>query len=187
MRYLASQIKLKPQKRSPEELIRDLTKAIGRKDIRNLRILRESIDARRKPDVKLVYTVEFECDKKLRFDKADAKARTYEAPVFPQKLCCETVARPVIAGFGPCGIFAALVLAEAGLRPIVIERGKSMDERIRDVEEFWDRLLIMMRGRIEAERERKAVEKSGGFWVIACAGKRGGDRTKGQVENERRT
>ncbi len=45
--------------------------------------------------------------------------------------------RPVIAGFGPCGIFAALILAEAGLRPIVLERGKAMDERVADVERFW--------------------------------------------------
>jgi uncharacterized FAD-dependent dehydrogenase len=45
--------------------------------------------------------------------------------------------RPVIAGFGPCGIFAAYVLAKAGLRPIVLERGKPVDERSRDVARYW--------------------------------------------------
>jgi uncharacterized FAD-dependent dehydrogenase len=45
--------------------------------------------------------------------------------------------RPVIAGFGPCGVFAAYVLAKAGLRPIVIERGKSADERALDVASYW--------------------------------------------------
>ncbi|MDR1136627.1 MAG: NAD(FAD)-utilizing dehydrogenase [Clostridiales Family XIII bacterium] len=45
--------------------------------------------------------------------------------------------RPVIAGFGPCGMFAALILAEHGLKPLVLERGKPVEERIVDVERFW--------------------------------------------------
>lgn len=45
--------------------------------------------------------------------------------------------RPVIVGFGPCGMFAALILAEAGLRPIVLERGRDADRRTADVERFW--------------------------------------------------
>ncbi|HBV50991.1 MAG TPA: FAD-dependent oxidoreductase, partial [Clostridiales bacterium] len=45
-------------------------------------------------------------------------------------------ARPVVAGFGPAGIFAALLLAEAGLSPIVVERGKQVEERIKDVALF---------------------------------------------------
>ena len=46
------------------------------------------------------------------------------------------IGRPVIVGFGPCGIFAALELARNGYRPIVIERGKGMSERVKDVEAF---------------------------------------------------
>ena len=46
--------------------------------------------------------------------------------------------RPVIVGFGPCGIFAAYVMAKAGLRPIVLERGKKVEQRIGDVENFWN-------------------------------------------------
>lgn len=45
--------------------------------------------------------------------------------------------RPVIVGFGPCGIFAAYVLAKAGLKPIVLERGKKVEDRIIDVENYW--------------------------------------------------
>lgn len=46
--------------------------------------------------------------------------------------------RPVVVGFGPCGMFAALILAEAGLRPIVLERGRDADRRTADVERFWE-------------------------------------------------
>ena len=45
--------------------------------------------------------------------------------------------RPVIAGFGPAGMFAALELARAGFKPLILERGAPVDERVRDVEEFW--------------------------------------------------
>jgi len=50
--------------------------------------------------------------------------------------------RPVIVGFGPCGIFAALVLAQMGLRPIVLERGKKVRERTRDTWGLWRRRVL---------------------------------------------
>ena len=103
--------------------------------ISNLEIIRESVDARRKPDVKLVYTVDFDCDEKLPFDAA--KGEIYVMPAVGEKWRVEA-RRPVVVGFGPCGIFAALILAEAGLRPIVIERGKCVEERVADVERFWE-------------------------------------------------
>ena len=99
--------------------------------IRNITIVRESIDARRKPDIRLVYTVDFDSDADLPLDKAPVEV--YHFPV-PERI---TGKRPVIAGFGPCGMFAALMLAEAGMRPLVIERGAPVDERIKDVERFW--------------------------------------------------
>ncbi|HCA72356.1 MAG TPA: FAD-dependent oxidoreductase, partial [Ruminococcaceae bacterium] len=45
--------------------------------------------------------------------------------------------RPVVAGFGPAGLFAALTLAQAGQKPIVLERGAPVEERQRDVQRFW--------------------------------------------------
>ena len=83
----------------------------------------------------MVYTVDFDYDGQLPFDEAVTK--TYE-PVVPAGYFEDKAGttRPVIAGFGPCGIFASLVLAEAGLRPIVIERGKPVDQRISDVKDF---------------------------------------------------
>ena len=104
--------------------------------IENPEIVRESIDARKKPNVKMVYTVDFDYADELPFDRA------FKREYVPLKLHrlvdfdYEARKRPVIAGFGPCGIFAALVLAEAGLKPLVLERGKAVEERVRDVAEF---------------------------------------------------
>ena len=147
MRYRISEIKIDPKKVAAESggisraaLEREIDAEIRRTlrthrtliVISDIEIVRESVDARKKPNVKLVYTVDFECGAML--DLPFAETREYFTPktlVSPQK------PRPVVAGFGPCGIFAALILAEAGLKPIVIERGKAMDERISDVESFW--------------------------------------------------
>lgn len=136
MRYRISQLRVKPgnsvEKALKREIARRLRKTRNEKVcIRDIEKIRESIDARKKPDVKLVYTVDFECDEEIPFEKAIEKE--YVRPR-PSKIPAE---RPVVAGFGPCGIFAALILAEAGLSPIVIERGKSVDERVADVEAFW--------------------------------------------------
>lgn len=143
MRYRINQIKL-----NIDEEHNDLADAIRRKlrrknlEINDIEIIRESIDARRKPDIKLVYTLDFSCDRKLPLGKAEAL--NYEAfsqeqseAVRRAKEKGEAGFRPVVAGFGPCGIFAALILAEAGLEPIVIERGEPVDRRVKTVEKFW--------------------------------------------------
>ena len=104
--------------------------------VNDITIVRESIDARHKPDIRLVYTADFDSDTDLPLDMAPTEVYRFPAP--------ERIAgsRPVIAGFGPCGMFAALMLAEAGLRPLVIERGAPVDERIKDVEKFWKKGIL---------------------------------------------
>ena len=143
MRYRFSQLKLDPReaagKNLKELLSAVLFQEIKRKtrisapEIANLEIIRESIDARKKPYVKLVYTVDFDCAQKLPFDTV--KQRQY---VLPEPCDESRRMRPVIVGFGPCGMFAALILAEAGFAPVVIERGKCVEERVADVERFWE-------------------------------------------------
>ncbi len=127
--------------------------AIDPEEVRSFRIIRRSVDARDKDDIRLVMTAEFEGSPELereilslggkrgdvtyyrglRLSRAE-KQPAY-TPAEPGAECLE--GRPVVVGFGPAGMFAALTLAEAGYRPVVLERGKRMDERIRDVEAFW--------------------------------------------------
>ncbi len=114
---------------------------ISPEQIRSLRIFRRSIDARRKPDVKIVYTL----DVTLALDEAKVLRRSRckracivksEAYVVPRRQT-PLAQRPVVVGFGPAGMFAALVLALAGERPLVLERGEDARARREKVEAFF--------------------------------------------------
>ena len=112
--------------------------------ILGVRIVKESLDAREKPDVYRVFSLDVESDlpdhtlllaaKNKKMKAAEVNEQPY---VFPE-MTREMKHRPVVVGFGPCGIFAALTLANYGLKPIVIERGAMMEQRIEAVENFWN-------------------------------------------------
>lgn len=128
--YRINQIKLKPGQ--PLSMIPEKIRKKTGAQVTDWVIRRESIDARRKDNIHLVYTVDFDCNKKL--DLTMAPDMEYKPVNQGTKFMQH---RPVIVGFGPCGIFAALTLAQQGYRPIVLERGRAMERRIKDVEHFW--------------------------------------------------
>jgi len=104
------------------------------------RIVKESIDARDKGDIKFVYSIDFSIDDpeiELKLDQP--KSVEYD---YVEKGTEVMKNRPVIVGFGPAGIFSALILAEMGYKPLVLERGKAMDQRITDVENLWDNGIL---------------------------------------------
>ena len=108
--------------------------------VRKLNIVRRSIDARKKPDVRVVYTVDVAVEgNESKILKQSGCKRAALAPrdFYKPPRGVESSHRPVVIGFGPAGMFAALVLAMAGLRPIVVERGKDAQSRHADVEKFF--------------------------------------------------
>lgn len=118
----------------PEKIEKRFSTAAKSFKIKEWRIVRESIDARNKDDIKRVYTVDFRPEPAVRLSLEPAEDVVYELPD------CKNIVvdkRPIVCGFGPCGIFAALILAQAGFKPLVIERGRAMPERVRDVNAFW--------------------------------------------------
>ncbi len=104
-------------------------------------IYKRSIDARNKENIKLVFSVcvEVESSKKidsLDFSKLGIKIMNNDALEFTLKGKAPNK-RPLIVGFGPAGMFCALALARAGLKPIVIERGSDVDKRVLAIESFY--------------------------------------------------
>ncbi len=110
---------------------------LKKSEIEKYIIIRESIDARKKPSIIISLNIAVEATKNSLYKLRDCK--DYEPMLSGleyEKLDIDAE-RPIIVGFGPAGMFAGLALALAGLKPIIIEQGKPVDERQIDVDEFW--------------------------------------------------
>ena len=125
---------------SPEALRLRAAKRLGLRaeEIRESRLVRRSLDARRKDDIHFVCSLAVS----VRGDETKLLARKKCADVSPYREAeypipqVRSAERPVVVGFGPAGMFAALLLAYAGARPIVLERGGDVDSRLAAVERF---------------------------------------------------
>ena len=108
--------------------------------LRSLTLARQSIDARKKSDVHYVCTVHVEVDNEARIM---ARCRDKNVSLHAERPYAFPPVRrtsplpPVVVGMGPAGLFAALFLARNGVIPIVLERGRPVEERTADVERFW--------------------------------------------------
>lgn len=117
-------------------------------DMNSFAVFKKSVDARKKNDIRFVYSVAFSLDE-------DVSISSEKFDIFSKKCLSKGISvldssdisfeygteksdfRPVVVGFGPCGMFLALTLAKAGFRPIVLERGSCVEKRIFDVEAYW--------------------------------------------------
>ena len=111
-----------------------------------IEIRKHSIDARKKPQLFDIYTVDADLGIGLSAEKKRiAKLRSKDISVvqpseysFPEAGSEKMEKRPVVIGAGPAGLFCALMLAEHGYRPILLERGRSIEHRSSDIEKYWE-------------------------------------------------
>ena len=114
---------------------------INKKYIKSYTIYKKSVDARKKDDVHFTYSLdviitldEEQITRKCKSNKVNIdKPYVYTLPENKRV----SSFRPVVVGFGPAGMFAGLILALSGLKPIILERGKAVEERTKDVDLFW--------------------------------------------------
>lgn len=128
-----------------EEKIRKTIKLKDRDTVR-YRIRKHSIDARKKPQLFDIYTVDADLKMGIKAErKLATKLRNRNIAVveesgyqFPPAGGEKMNTRPVVIGAGPAGLFCALMLAEHGYRPILLERGRCVEERAKDIDRYWE-------------------------------------------------
>ncbi|NDG41269.1 MAG: hypothetical protein EBY28_18295 [Betaproteobacteria bacterium] len=138
-------------------------------------VFKRSHDARKKSAVLLIYTID--CTLAAGVDEAALLARhagdshirptpdTRYHPVAQAPVGFELDRlRPVVIGFGPCGIFAALVLAQMGLRPIVLERGKQVRERTKDTWALWRQGVLTPESNVQFGEGGAGTFSDGKLW-----------------------
>lgn len=112
----------------------------------DIRIKTKSIDARKGHDICYTYTVDVKLKDNIKTIPARLRNKAVIikenkkifSPYYPHKKDLSGIKRPVIAGAGPAGLFAAYILALNGAAPLLIERGSRMEERVGDVNDFWN-------------------------------------------------
>lgn len=114
---------------------------IPERELVSVTIVRQAIDARRKAHIMAVYTLDIlvahESELLARCSRDPYMATAPSTSYQPSGVAPSPGMRPVIVGSGPCGLMAALLLAEWGFKPVLIERGKEVGARMKDVQTFW--------------------------------------------------
>lgn len=108
-------------------------------EITDMKILRESLDCRRKTSIQVVYTLLVSLAGIVRESQ---NIKRYEPKIESVERRATSPVTPVVVGAGPCGLFCAWTLAEMGYRPVVVERGEPVEMRSRSVDNFWKHSVL---------------------------------------------
>jgi uncharacterized FAD-dependent dehydrogenase len=128
---------------TPQDLRKAVSKRLrlSKQDVLDMKLVRKSIDARQRNRIVAVYTldvtVRHETEVLATHSKNPKLTSAPDAQYIMPKPGSRPELSPVIVGSGPCGLFATLILAQLGFKPLLIERGKDVRARIRDVNRFW--------------------------------------------------
>jgi uncharacterized FAD-dependent dehydrogenase len=138
-----------PLEHAPDALNAAIAKRLNipASDIGTVTLFKRSYDARKASALMFIYTVDIEVPNEAAlFKKFSADPKITPTPDtsyhFVGQAPSTLLSRPVIVGFGPCGIFAALILAQMGFKPIVLERGKAVRERTQDTWGLWRKNVL---------------------------------------------
>ncbi|SNS15799.1 hypothetical protein SAMN06265795_101288 [Noviherbaspirillum humi] len=128
---------------------------IPEQDLLGFNIFRRGHDARRKSAILLVYTLDVEVrDEEALLRRFQGVANIGRTPDMEYRFVAQAPAsfggkRPVVIGTGPCGIFAGLILAQMGFKPIILERGKAVRERTQDTWGLWRKRVLQPESNVQ--------------------------------------
>ena len=118
------------------------TLGIDAEQMNTINVFKRGYDARNNKDIQLIYTLDVDVSNEgSLLEKFKKQTHVRPTPDMQYKFVATApenlTERPVVVGLGPCGLFAALILAQMGFKPIVLERGKAVRERTKDTFGFW--------------------------------------------------
>jgi uncharacterized protein len=170
-----TEIKL-PLSHTPQQLRQAVCErlAIGDAQLLGLQIFRRGYDARRKSGIYFIYTLDVSTD-----DNAAVLARAQKQPKLAAHISAtpntqyhavvqapaRAFKRPLVVGLGPCGLFAALNLAQMGFKPIVLERGRVVRERTKDTWGFWRKRELKPESNVQFGEGGAGTFSDGKLWT----------------------
>ena len=139
-------------------------------ELLELTIFRRGYDARKKSAILLVYTVNVTVrDEAAILARCKLGAKIIRTPAMDYQFVAQAPAhsatRPVVIGFGPCGLFAALILAQMGFRPLIIERGKVVRERTKDTFGLWRKRELHPESNVQFGEGGAGTFSDGKLWT----------------------